>query len=76
MVKHMKFKKNNGYVYEYGKQPNIEAAFNHTVFEFSDAQRLLGAYGHEVETDDGGKKMVGVGFFRNDCEAHNIIELT
>ena len=75
-VKYIAVHMSNGNKYEYGKQPIIDAAFNHTVFEFSDSQRFLGLYGHETETEDGDKQLVGVGFFRNDCEAHHIYQLT
>ena len=46
MVKLITLELNDGKKVSFGKEPLVEQAFNHTVFEFSDRQRLMGAYGH------------------------------
>ena len=53
LVKSLTFEMNDGERYSYGKDPIVESAYNHTVFEFTDMQRLMGAYGHQIKLEDG-----------------------
>jgi hypothetical protein len=67
-----------GEFYRFGElnpiMDNDNSAFNHTVYNFTDEMRLMGAFGHELELTDGTNELVGVGFIRNHCNRSHFVK--